>query len=213
MSEGRPPAESRRDEQRLYDLDRTTAFSDGVFAIAITLIVLTIDVPNVADAHLRELPDELADTAPQLLTYFVTFLVMGRFWLLHHRLFGGLVGIDGRLSAINLAYLSLIAVFPFTAELLSSYGSQPSAVAVYAVGVGLVAAFDSLMTWYALNNALIDPDARAESHDGLRIGGMISIVFFVSAPIAFVSTAAAFCTWALSILLGVGRRAAGRLAK
>ncbi len=213
MSEAPPPAESRPDERTYYDLDRTTAFSDGVFAIAITLIVLTIEVPNVADEHLRELPEELADTAPQLLTYFVTFLVMGRFWLLHHRLFGDLVGIDGRLSVINLAYLSLIAVFPFTAELLSSYGSQPSAVAVYAVGVGLVAAFDSLMTWYALNNALIDPEAREETRDGLRVGGMISIVFFVSAPIAFLSTTAAFCTWAVTVLFGVGRRAAGRLAK
>jgi uncharacterized membrane protein len=66
------------------ELDRVGAFSDGVFAIAITLLVLNIDVPDVAG---DDLGDALADLSGDLVTYGIGFAVMGLFWYAHHKLF------------------------------------------------------------------------------------------------------------------------------
>lgn len=66
------------------DVDRVVAFSDGVFAIAITLLVLSLNVPHVRE---KGLGDALKDQLPELFTYGLSFLVIGMYWMSHHRTF------------------------------------------------------------------------------------------------------------------------------
>lgn len=79
---------SRDRAQTEMDLSRIRAFSDGVLAISITLLVLNIDVPVLSKQSVHELPARLLELLPDLLSYALGFAVIGRFWLVHHRIFG-----------------------------------------------------------------------------------------------------------------------------
>ena len=182
---------------------RIVAFTDGVFAIAITLLVLSLDVPP--DLHASELTDYLVDSWRQLFSYFLSFAVIGRYWLGHHRLFEMLGDFDRGLMAINLAYLSLIVLVPFPTELLGEYGSRAAAVIPYAVVLGTASLLSWAMLHYALHRGHIKPEKRAEAVGGRRASLQPAIVFYVSIPVSLVSPQAAQLVW-LGLLLGARPR-------
>ncbi|KRV46566.1 hypothetical protein AQ490_11840 [Wenjunlia vitaminophila] len=97
---------------------RVEAFSDGVFAIAITLLVLEIDVPA---EHGHELTEALAHQWPSYAAYVVSFLVIGVMWVNHHALFGHLVRVDRTLVFLNLLLLMVVAALPWPTALLAAH--------------------------------------------------------------------------------------------
>jgi uncharacterized membrane protein len=125
-------------EQR--ELDRVGAFSDGVFAIAITLLVLNIGVPDVPGS---ELGSAISDLGDAFLAYGIGFAVMGLFWYGHHKLFAKLARSDARLVWVNMLLLAFIALMPFTTAVLGRY-DEPLAVTLYALNVGIAALLDGL---------------------------------------------------------------------
>ena len=128
--------------QREFDYDRTVALSDGVFAIALTLLVLTISFPELTGAGRSRLGTELQHRAPQLTAYALSFAVLAFLWLRHHAFFRTLKRIDLTLSVLNLTYLALIAFLPYPTRLLGVYGDQATAVIAYAgtnLSIGLIA--------------------------------------------------------------------------
>lgn len=94
---------------------RLEAFSDGVFAIAITLLVLEIKVPPPDTA----LGTELIQLWPSYLAYVVSFLVIGAIWINHHTMFKHIVRVDGALLLLNVLHLMLIAFLPFPTAVLA----------------------------------------------------------------------------------------------
>jgi uncharacterized membrane protein len=189
-------------EQRI-GYERTVAFSDGVFAIAITLLVLAIEVPDVPEARLGDALGALGD---DVLMYFIGFAVMGLFWAGHHRFFAKVQVFDTRLVSLNLVYLSLIALMPFTTGLLGEYADAALAVTMYAANVAGAALAEMAMTGLALRERLlvVDP-ARARA---LVISGLIvPAVFCLSIPIAYLDADTAKWSWlALVVLPRVLRR-------
>jgi uncharacterized membrane protein len=139
--------------------ERIVAFSDGVFAIAITLLVLGIDVPSVPGSRLG---DAIRALGPSVLSYFIGFAVIGLFWLGHHRLFNAVRDFNARIVRMNIVYLSLVSLMPFTTGLLGNYGSEPLAVAIYAANVAGASLAGSAMSVVAL--ALVP---RVLSYTGL----------------------------------------------
>jgi TMEM175 potassium channel family protein len=118
-----------------YSRDRTIALSDGVFAIAITLLVLEV-VPDIAgSATGRQLADELLAMAPKLAAYFLSFLVIGRLWDTHRGLFGHIHLADSRVVWANLWVLLWITLIPATAALLGSHLWEPTALTLYAANL------------------------------------------------------------------------------
>ena len=97
------------------------AFSDGVFAIAITLLVLNIEVPDVPGS---DLGSAIADLSQDLVAYGIGFAVIGLFWFEHHKLFASLGRASGRLVVVNTALLALIALMPFTTAVLGRTTSR-----------------------------------------------------------------------------------------
>jgi uncharacterized membrane protein len=193
------------------ELDRVCAFSDGVFAIAITLIVLNLQVPSVPGS---ELGSALSDLSDDLFTYAIGFAVMGLFWYGHHKLFATLARSSGRLVLANMILLALIALMPFTTGVLGRY-DEPLAVAVYAWNVGLAMVADGLMGAVAAADGLYD--GRSSEPAGLweTLGGAVgrSLIFFLSIPVAYaVSPSAAQWCWILlavhAVVSGRRRRAA-----
>jgi TMEM175 potassium channel family protein len=108
---------SKRREGNEIEFSRIVAFSDGVFSIAITLLVLNLGVGKYVSSG--ELADALWDQRENLLAYALSFAVIGRFWLVHHRFFSEVTGFDNRLISLNIFYLAWIVLIPFSAIALS----------------------------------------------------------------------------------------------
>jgi uncharacterized membrane protein len=143
---------------------RVEAFSDGVFAIAITLLVL--DIGLSADAG-DDLLQALLDEWPAYLSYLTSFAAIGGLWLLHHWIVGSLRLVDVNLLRLNLLLLLCVAFLPFPTMLMGTYlvgESDPERVAVIFYGIWLLLTRSALgaMWWYAPRHpALLKDDVTA----------------------------------------------------
>jgi uncharacterized membrane protein len=139
---------------------RLEAFNDGVFAIAITLLVLDIAVPVGAAKHPLQ---AIVDEWPAYLAYLVSFATIGALWVGHSLITEYLERADAVLIRLNLLFLLVVAFLPFPTRLLAEYRSSADAerVAVTIYGVTLLVAFALLAAlWqYALREKLVRPDA------------------------------------------------------
>ena len=179
------------------EFSRVLTFSDGVFAIAMTLLVVGIAVPTLADGGDEgELLDAFWDLAPEVLSFFISFAVIGRYWVAHHQFFALLRTVDYPLIAINLVYLALIAFLPFPTALLGNYFENPISVASYAVAVALVSGLEVVLFRRAFHAGLL---AREMPEPVYRFGvaaSSLPVVFLVlSIPVAFVNTVVAVVIW------------------
>jgi uncharacterized membrane protein len=174
------------------DVDRVVAFSDGVFAIAITLLVLSIDVPNVPD---RRLGDALENLIPFVFTYALSFLIVGLYWLAHHRLFRTLERVTRTLLFLNLLVLGIVALLPFPTELLGRYGNTTLGTVVYAAAMTLAGASMVLLSWYVRHADLAPTTSEAQVHLAVWRGAIPPIVFAASIPVAFVDETLAKLVW------------------
>jgi uncharacterized membrane protein len=181
------------------DLSRIMAFTDGVMAVAITLLVLNLEVPTVPG---DELDDALVDLIPSLIAYLLAFALVGRFWIIHHRLFETLRAFDSRLMTLNLTFLSLIALVPFSTDLFDKYTQEPIAAAVLGATLGLAALIHWLAVVYTLRRGLIDEQHRPATEpfaSPVALG--FTLLFLLSVPVAFLSPTAASLMWVATIVL------------
>lgn len=197
-------ARAKRREGNEIEFSRIVAFSDGVFAIAITLLVLAINVPD----HLRgeSLPDALWGQRADFLAYALSFAVIGRFWLVHHRFFGEVTGFDGKLLALNIFYLAWIALIPFSSEVLGDHGGEAAAIVVYATNLSGVVLTGLWMQASAQAAGLTTIDDAAHREDRYR-SLYIAAVFLASIPVALVAPAIAPFMWLALFLDPAGRLA------
>jgi uncharacterized membrane protein len=114
---------------------RLEAFSDGVFAIVITLLILDIRIPVVQPTLLGA---ALVDILPQLLTYVLSFFIVGLYWHLHHQVAAEIKRIDGAFIWLNLVWLLFVSILPFPTALLGRYPLQPIPLAIYGINLILV---------------------------------------------------------------------------
>ena len=174
------------------DKGRTDAFTDGVFAIAITLLVLEIHIPDLKplpsgglDAAMREY---LANLGQPLLTYALSFATVGIIWLNHHATFAQIRYVDRTGNILNLLLLAIVCFIPFPTALLARYGPLPSSTAFYG------ATFTAMSVAYAVNwrYAVRKQHQADPSFPDLTfrqaLPGMIGTVFYaIGALTAFVA--------------------------
>jgi uncharacterized membrane protein len=164
------------------------AFSDGVFAIAITLLVLEIKVPP---------PDTVLGAAllqlwPYYLAYVVSFLVIGAIWINHHAMFQHIVRVDGTLLLLNVLHLMLIAFLPFpTAVLAEAFHrgtDEPVAAAFYGGILTVIGIFVNAMWRYAAHGyRLIDTHLTAKKVRKIRRQFLVGpIVYAIATVVALV---------------------------
>jgi uncharacterized membrane protein len=144
--------------ERDYDIGRLMAFSDGVFAVAITLLVFNVPVPAIArnDAMSR-LPDALLHTAPSLLTFALSFFLVGFYWIRHHQLFRQVVSANVWLLWLNLVVLFLVCLLPFSSGVVGRYYNTVIGAEVYAVNLAAIAIAFSALYLYATRAHQIRP--------------------------------------------------------
>jgi uncharacterized membrane protein len=173
---------------------RLEAFSDGVFAVAITLLVLEIKVPEVSGS---ELPHALADQWPSYASYVVSFFVIGVIWMNHHAVFEHVGRIDRRLMAHNLFLLLWIVLIPWATNLLATYmreggEGERTAALVYTGTMTLMGvAFGQLWIYASRDRRLLgvdlsDAEIRRRTRRfalGAPVYGLAAVVALFSAPV------------------------------
>jgi uncharacterized membrane protein len=182
-----------------YEVGRLLAFSDGVFAIAITLLVLSIPIPQLAPGQANRLAEVLLAQAPNLAGFVLSFVLVGAQWIIHHRLLRGVVRCDGGLLWLNVLLLMFICLIPFSSSVLIRYGGIPIASQVYAanltfVGLGLVA----VRVYLTRRGDLTDGRAPMSRRD-MVLGPAAPLFFLASIPVASRSVTGAQAMWLVSI--------------
>ena len=186
------------------DTERIETFSDGVFAIAITLLIIEIGVPHAAGTV--SLFEKLVGLWPSYLGYAISFLVIGTVWANHHNRFRLIVRSDHGLLFLNVLFLMCVAFLPFPTALLAEYirveDHRITAVAVYSGTLAVTAVFFTLLWLYAAGNyrlvdRRIDPSLLRAMTRRYVLGMLLYVLAFA---LAFVSAAASL---ALIVILAL----------
>ena len=179
------------------ELDRLIFFSDAVFAIVMTLLVLDIQVPDLPASSVAELPERVLDLWPKFFSYVLSFLVVGTYWIAHHQTFRYIRSYDRKLMWLNLLFLLSITFVPFPTSLLGEYGEQQVAVVVYAASLGLARLLLAFVWWYVLSGPI---ELSGEIDQGVSRYHLvrslaIPVTFAISIVISFISVNAAVISW------------------
>jgi uncharacterized membrane protein len=157
---------------------RIEALSDGVFAIAMTLLVLKLEVPEHQHSN-EEMLRQLLDLRPQFMSYVVTFLIAGGFWFLHHLTFHYIRHVTAFLVWVNLLFLMFVSLLPFSAGLMGHLFMHPVSQFFYFGNMLAIALLLNLHWLYARRGDLvIDAETADASRLGVRVG-MTGVVFAV----------------------------------
>jgi len=158
--------EANNPQPRLFAVhgnERLFAFSDGVFAITITLLVLEIKVPEIPkEAVAAELWPALIHLFPHIISHIISFFVLGIFWVAHHNMFAHIKKHDHILLWLNLIFLMCVASTPFPTGLLGTYPDQRLTVMIYAGVLAVTGLVLDAIWWYATTYGLVDGETDPE---------------------------------------------------
>jgi uncharacterized membrane protein len=174
---------------------RVLALSDGVFAIAATLLALDLRVPE--GLNTSSLHEALRALVPAMSGYAITFLVIGLLWLGHRELFGYIRRNGPGIAAVNVVLLGFVALLPFPSSLLADYGDEPVAVIGYAANVTGIAMLQLVIVALARRAGSLRAGTPAVTVFAPSV--VTAVIFVGSMPVALLSTEAATACWILLI--------------
>jgi uncharacterized membrane protein len=179
---------------------RVEAFSDGVFAIAITLLILNVQVPPPSTGHLLA---ALARQWPTYISFLISFAFIGIMWVNHYRLFNHIRRCDNRLMFLNLLLLLGITVVPFPTALLAAHYSTPDRTVAAAVFNGtyvLLAISFNVLWFHVVKQGLLDPETLESANSISRRYGVGPVSYLVCFGLTWISVPASL---ALNIALAI----------
>ena len=184
-------------DRQTFGFERFVFFSDAVFAIAITLLVLDLRLPNGGAG-----PFDLTPLIPKFICFGLSFYVIGRYWMVHHALFEGPQRCDGPLLTTNLVFLASIAFLPFPTSVVILERADPGPVIFYCLSVAAVG-----LLMLAVIPMATRPTVRPGMTGGARARVALNAVappllFVVAAGVARINSRAAL--WTLLALIPVG---------
>ncbi len=181
-------------------MERLVFFSDAVYAIAITLLVIDLRLPpGAGELGNAGLARALLPMLPQFFSYVLSFLVIGSFWNSHHYKFRFVRRYNRTLITLNLLLLMAVAFIPFPTAVLGESGNATATI-LYASAIILASLLSALEWWYAVRRDLIM--ASTSKHDRRRqtVRPLITaLVFALSIPIALYDATLAKLFWAVLI--------------
>jgi len=181
---------------------RLEALVDGVFAIAMTILILEVKVPELAvRSSGPELLGKLAHAGPTIGAYFFSFILLGIFWVWHHRLARLIAELSAPVVAASLFFLSLVSFFPFAAALLGRYLINPVALAVYMPVIWLILASQLATLELARQGGHLDPDLPPAELAAARRRNARGLLIF---SLASIPSALRFGLWAVALCLVSG---------
>ena len=176
-------------------LDRLVFFSDGVIAIAITLLALDLRIPDTHGISNRALTAMLAELLPRYIAFAISFVVIGAYWRAHHRMFRFIHRFDSTLLVRNMVFLFFVVQLPFLTSLLGTHGDLSVAVALYGAGMACMG-LSSVRIWkHAVADRLVSGVTPLQIRYVARRALVVPIVFLLSIPIAILRPQIAAFSW------------------
>ena len=220
MSEVQPPPAAPEGRPRFgpfvlagsgeLEFERVAFFSDAVFAIAVTLLIINIHVPVSVGTGtaLARFGRGIGRELGTLVSWALSFYVVGRVWIGHHTLFRYLRRIDQRLMGLNLLFLALVAFLPYATAVLGDWGDTSPGTAFYAASIAAVGLIQGALWFHARRAGLTTPDLSPELSKAYLLSLLtLPVVFLVSIPVAFLSPVAAQVMWGvIAVFRNVIRR-------
>jgi uncharacterized membrane protein len=188
-------------------LTRVEAFSDGVFAIVVTLLVLELKVPPLKDhASVAELMHQLIELLPKFLSWLISFIIVCKFWLNHHHLLSLAGRADYGLAWINSLFLMGQSFIPFPTALVGEYPDNKLAVSAFGVVFALNTCLFLALYAYVVRH-LIKPEHASRQDPRAVVKGLIGPAsYLVGAAAAWIDVRAAFVIYALTPLFYITPR-------
>jgi uncharacterized membrane protein len=200
-----PEGSFGRDDESL-EFGRVVNFTDGVYAIAMTLLVFDLRVPPRLPhtAGTAELLASLTGLESGAFGFFLGFTLLGRYWVAHHGFFRALRSIDTRLMGLNLIYLACVAFMPFPISLISHFEANRFSFGLFAVSMATISLLEAVLFYYAARRGHIRMALSPEAVRHEMIGACAPVaIMLLSLPIALWSTTAALLSWLLTWPIGV----------
>jgi uncharacterized membrane protein len=187
MSSPEQPKSMRWKRGAGLEFDRVATFTDAVFAIALTLLVLDLHLPHLHDSDsVSDFLHALGDIVPDLIAFAIAFSIIGQNWINQHRFFSRLDAVDSRFLGFTVGYLACVALVPFPTSVLSQYSDNPMAFTLFAVVLSAVAATDSLLVVHVHAARLIrERWTPAEYRSAVREALSPIVLFLGTIPLAF----------------------------
>jgi uncharacterized membrane protein len=170
-------------------LERIIFFSDAVIAIAVTLLAVDIKPPVVADPS--QLAGALAALVPQFVSFTLSFLIIGSFWIGHHLTFSYIRNYDYKLAWLNILFLLFIALTPFASSLWGLYQFNIIALVIYSSVLAFAGFFRAIIWEYAARgHRLVDSDLSKDLIRKMSIRNFIApVAFAISGPLILINVA------------------------
>lgn len=186
--------------QKLSGTDRLEIFSDGVFAITITLLVLEIQVPHLTDGTVASVLEGVRSIAPSLLSFAFSFLAICVFWVNHYYFFRQLTHTDWPLLWHNAHLLFWMALVPFTTAFLAEYSLVPAVISIYSFVMFMGAlSFNMLIKHAFFHGPLTDKAITMDDKKrGVSRGKLGIYLYAASGVLAFVSV---WISWSLLLFI------------
>ena len=168
--------------------NRLEAFSDGMFAIILTVLVLELKVPHLENNTWPVFLGAMSEIVPKLLSFVFSFFIIAIFWVNHHHIVHQIEKVDSKLLWLNTALLFFACLFPFLTAFIGDYPMNPFVVALYPINM----AFSSIVLGRFWKHAFVDTNlatstlTQEQKQKRIRQDNMSAIVNLVAAALAFV---------------------------
>ena len=189
--------------------DRLETLVDGIFAIAMTLLVLNIKLPVMTDEEAKaNLASALSRLTPHLFAFAMSFLLLAVFWMVHHRQFHSIAKIDGPFIWLNILMLGLIVLVPFTTSLVGEYEKNLLSVVLFEANLLAIGLSIWAYWWYASkNHRLLVPDVTEKQiRYGLRRSMVLPVASVIAIGLAFITPRYSTTAYFLIPLMMIGIR-------
>ena len=190
---------------------RIEALTDGIYAVAMTLLVIELKFPEHAEIHTAAaFADATVALIPRFISWLISFLVLALFWFSHHRTFDHVRHVTGQLIALNIFQLAFVSLLPFCSALVGEYSGAFLSQAVYSAVMIMLAVFSLLLSRYVYRHPeCSSPPMAIRLYRGSQLRNFALIaISFVAITIGFF-TVAAFGNFAyllMAVVMPLSRR-------
>jgi len=172
----------------LTSKNRLEAFSDGMFAIILTILVLELRVPHLESATFAAFASAMREILPKFISFLFSFFIIAIFWVNHHHIVHQIEKVDSKLLWLNIALLFFSSLFPFLTAFVGDYPGNPFVVALYPLNMTLASLTIGAFWKHAFVDTTLAPNnlTPAQKQKRIRQDRMAALINIVSAALAFV---------------------------
>jgi uncharacterized membrane protein len=193
---------------------RIEALTDGIYAVAMTLLVIELKLPAHELIHSQEeLVAAVINLLPKFIAWVISFLVLSLFWLGHHRLFNQVRHVDGKLLALNMVQLGLVSLIPFSSALAGEFGKTLFSQVFYSLNMTALSVMAILIARYIFRHPelCVHPVPEYVYHGArFRIGGLIVISAVAVLIAMLIPSAGNMAFMLMMVIMPISRRIEAR---